>query len=277
MSTFDDDERSVSSNRPIDLYTLTSPTATYRLTSHVVDVQYGGFTFTALTMSRGNLQIGQNLTGREFVVYLPITHPIVQRFAASGIPERELLVKLQRLQERSGQAQQQWLGFAQGMSIDGHVALLRVPSITDDALKVKLPTVRAQRLCNHVLYDRQCQVDRNAFKVDTTISSMSGITLVLADIGGHPDHWADPAGELVHTATGERRSVLRQIGTTLTLNVPFVGAVPGELVTVFAACSHSLQTCKAKFGNVINFGGLPHMNTAINPWAAKGLGIIVQE
>jgi len=277
VATFDDDERSTSGSRPIDLYTLATPTATYRLTSHIVDVTYGGFTFTALTMTRGNLQVGQDLTGRELVVYLPITHPIVQRFAAYGIPERQVIVTLQRLQEKSGEAMQAWQGFAQGISIDGNVALIRVPSVTDDAIKVKLPTVRAQHLCNHVLFDARCQVDRNAYKVDTSVVSMTGRTLVISSIGGQPTEWAAPAGELLHVATGERRQILSQSGTTLVLNVPFVGVAAGDAVTVFASCSHALSECKTKFHNVVNFGGMPHMNSAINPWAPNGLGIIVQE
>jgi uncharacterized phage protein (TIGR02218 family) len=154
--------------------------------------------------------------------------------------------------------------------------MLRVPSITDDAMKVRLPTVRAQRLCNHVLYDTQCRVDRSSFQFTTTIVSQSGATLVLSSAAGKPNQWAT-FGEVVLAATGERRNVLSQIGTTFTISLSFVGLVGGDTVTVFAGCNHNLFTCRDKFNNVINFGGMPHLNSTSNPWVPGGLGVIVQQ
>jgi hypothetical protein len=280
--SYDDDERSTRQNRPIDLYTLVTPTAIYRVTSHIVDVDFGGNTFTALTMSRGPQQVAQDLTGRELIVYLPITHPLVRRFAATGIPERQVLVTLHRLQEVSGIAVQAWQGFGTGMQVDGHVAKLRVPSVTDDAMRIKLPVAGAQRLCNHRLFDARCApnpgVDGPAaasFQVGCNVVSQIGTTLIVSTLNGRPDGWAS-LGDVVHVATGERRYILRQAGTTLTLHSPFVGASPGDALDIFAGCDHSVATCRDKFANVTNFGGHPEMTTSINPWLPKGLGVIEQ-
>ena len=276
-TTFEEDETSASGSRPIDLYVITAPSGgTYRLTSHVVDVVYAGNTYTATTMDRGTQQVAQELTGREMVVFLPISHPVVQRFAASGLPERTLLITQYRLQERSGVAESAFRGFAQGLSIDGQIAALRVPSLTDDALKVRLPTVRAQRLCNHVLFDAGCRASRDLFTVATTVVSSDGVNLTVGTMNGAPDQYAAPGGEIVHTTSGERRSVLQQTGVALILNAPFVALVNGDAVTVSAACDHDLFACRNKFANLVNFGGMPHMNPAVSPWAPRGLGIIEQ-
>jgi len=275
VSTFDDDERSAAGSRPIDLYTITTPTVTFHLTSHVTDVSFGGATYIATTMSRGSQQVAQDLTGRELVVYLPINHPIVQRFAATGIPEHEVVVTLVRLQSTSGQAQQQWSGFGNGLSIDGRTALLRVPSVTDDAMKVRLPVLTASRFCLNVLYDEQCTVVRGLFLIGTTITSQSGNTVTVATISGNPDGFAT-FGEAVHLVTGQRRHILAQTGTLLTLNAPFVDVVNGDIVSVFAGCDHTVATCRDKFNNVLNFIGHPDINATINPWAPAGLGVIQQ-
>lgn len=277
--TFDADERSAAGSRPIDLYTFAAPSGTYYLTSHVVDVEFDGVVFTADTMDRGDQQVAQDLTGRELVVNLPIAHPIVQRYAAFGIPERELLITLQRLQETSGTAEQEWQGFGNGIEVNGRFAAIRVPSITDDAMKVRLPQVRAQRLCNHMLFDRQCQLNRNDFKIDTFIIEIeTNLTeLIIGSIGGHPDHFADPAGELLHVASGERRQIIAQVGTILDINLPIVGMLPGDSITVFASCLHTLDDCLNKFNNVVNFGGMPELNDAINPRVPPGTGIIIQQ
>lgn len=275
--SFDDDERSTSQNRPVDLYTITTPTITYRVTSHPVSVLFGGNTYTALTMSRGNLQVSQDLTGREIVLYLPIDHPLVQRFAATGIPEHDVTVTLLRLQSVSGQAFQQWSGFVQGLAIDGHTALFRVPSLTDDAMKVRLPVVAAQRLCNHVLYDSGCTLDRAGFAIQPPtvfITGQSGSTVTVSSVAGSVDHRFQ-YGEAVHS-TQQRRMILEQIGTVLTVNMPFVGVNNGDGLVLYSGCDHRILTCRDKFGNVVNFGGHADMLTSINPWASKGIGVIQQ-
>jgi uncharacterized phage protein (TIGR02218 family) len=277
VSTYDDNERSVSQNRPIDLYTITTPTKTYRLTSHVVDVFYAGNTYTTATASRGNLQISQDLTGREMIVYLPISHELVQRFCATGIPEHGVQVTLLRMQQVSGQAIQQWSGFAQSIAIDGHTALVRVPSVSDDAMKIRLPVISAQRLCNHTLYDSLCALDRAGFAINPPtiyIAAQSGNTVTLSTIAGRPDHHFQ-FGEALHDS-GQRRMVIEQVGAVLTLNAPFVGANNGDGLIVYAGCDHAISTCFSKFGNVANFGGMPDLNASINPWAPKGLGIVTQ-
>lgn len=277
-TTFDENERSTAQSRPIDLYTITTPTVTYRLTSYPVDVVYAGNTFTATTMDRGTQQIAQDMTGREFVLRLAITHPLVQRYAAYGTPEREVVVEHLRLQEVSGVAVRQWVGFANALTVEGsgdgkYIASLRVPSIIDDAMKVRLPVIGAQPLCNHVLYDTQCQVDRNTASSNMYISAIAGNTVTVTfPLAGNGMVY----GDIVHTPTSERRMVIAQSGSVLTINVPFVGAAAGDAVEISPGCDHTLVTCRDKFGNVINFGGHPELNATVDPWAPKGQGVIQQ-
>jgi hypothetical protein len=271
--TFDQAERSVAQNRPIELFQFDTPTVTYRVTSYHSDVNTGVI-WTPLTMSRGDQQMAQDATGRELVVHLPITHPLVQRYCASGIPEHEVLVTAYRVQEVSQSLQQFHQGFAGGMSIDGHVALLRCPSLTDDAIKIRLPVITAQRLCNHVLYDAQCTVDRTtATFTSHALTAISGNTVTTDSIGSGDLY---VFGDILHIATGQRRMVVAQSGSTLTLNMPFVGAQVGDLTKIAPGCDHTVQTCKSKFSNVINFGGHPDLNSTINLWAIAGLGVIQQ-
>lgn len=284
--SFDENERSVSQNRPIDLYTITTPTVTYRMTSYPVDVSFGGNVFTATTMSRGDQQVTQDPTGRELIVYLPITHPLVQRWAASGIPEHAITVTLQRLQAVSGQAEQQFSGFATGLNVQGHVATLRCPSVTDDALRVRLPVIRAQKLCNHVLFNSRCSpvpgIDgpgEISFSLEVAFVAQAiapGLVTVTVDsVIGNPDGWFS-YGKIAHPATLQKRTILQQFGTLLTIDLPLIGVTPGNMVILVPGCAHDVVTCRDKFSNVKNFGGFPEVNGLIDPWAPKGFGIIQQ-
>jgi uncharacterized phage protein (TIGR02218 family) len=283
-TTYDENERSVSQSRPVDLYVITTPTKTYRLTSYAVDVSYAGNTYTATTMSRGNHQIAQDLTGRELIVYLPISHELVQRFCATGVPEHAVTVVYSRLQQVSGVAIQQASGYATGLSIDGNVALIRVPSLTDDAMKIQLPVVSARKICNHVLFDPRCSPNPGsdgpspaAFTVAATVISQTAgvgsVSLVVSSVSGNPDGWFN-FGRVIHAASGQTVYIVKQVGTTLTLNTQIVGATSSDALTIIAGCDHTIATCKVKFSNRVNNGGMPFMNNEINPWLPNGFGSI---
>ena len=274
--SFDLDETSSARSRPIDLYTIATPTSTYHLTSHVTDVEFGGVTFFADTVSRGSIQLAQDLTGREVVVYLPISHPFVQGYAAIGVPEHQVVVTLQRLQT-TGTARTQWTGFGTGLSIDGDLALLRVPSLTDDALKIRLPVIATTKTCNHVLYDPRCTlpIEGRTFLAIVSAISSDGLTITTDQVA---DATTWLFGIATDTTTGERRLIVSQSGdgSVITVDVPFrVLRAPGR-ISMTVGCDHTVNTCRDTFHNVVNFGGHPQMNAAFNPWLPKGLGVTQQ-
>lgn len=277
--TYDADERSASGSRPIELFVITAPSGTYYVTTHAVNVVFGSLTYTAIPMSRGAQQIAQDLVGRELVVSLPISHPVIQRYAATGIPEREVSVQMYRFQETSGSFVLQWSAFANGLSVDGRLGTLRLPSLTDDAMRVKLPVWRAQRICQHRLYDGNCNPgdgpSETSFQVDTNVAAIVGSTLIVASMGGQPNAWAT-FGAVRHNATGERRRILDQTSTTLQLGAPFVSIFVGSSLSVFAGCNRGITTCRDKFVNVANYGGHAYMTTRINTFLPKGVGVIEQ-
>lgn len=286
--SFDSDERSPSRSRPIDLYTITTPTEVFRHTSHTVDVPYAGDVYTAITMSRGEQQITQDPTGRELIIYLPITHSVVQRFAATGIPQHGIEVTLLRLQASSGVAIQQFDGFATGINVQGRTAALRCPSVTDDALNIKLPVFRAQKTCNHVLFDKNCSPNppfdgprATDFSSSANILSYTVapglITLVVNTASGHPSGYFD-FGRMIHMATQQTVLILQQTSTTFILETPIVGAQVGDGVQMIAGCTHDVTTCHNKFVNLKNFGGMPQMGApTYMPYSADaGLGTIQQ-
>jgi hypothetical protein len=296
--SFDGDERSAEQNRPIDLYRITTPTASYLHTSHTVDVPFGGNVYTALTMDRGPNRLADDAGVDELTITLPISHPLVQGYASTGIPELVVTVTVLRLQSVSGAAQQIFTGAAQAMTVDLHTATFRVPATTADALRIQLPVIGATRTCNHRLFDDRCSPipggvfplifgppgsggpSRVLFTITDTIASISSdglsVTMPPGTPGGlntKPGGWA-AFGRII-LASGDQRRILTQTGTTVTLAVPFPGLGSGAAVTIEAGCLHNIATCISKFNNQFNFGGHPLMSS-FSPWAANGLGIIQQ-
>ena len=151
------------------------------------------------------------------------------------------------------------------------MANLRVPSLTDDAMKIRLPVISAQKHCNHVLYDALCTVNRVSASGTGTITAIAGNTITTTYTGT-----AMTFGDIEHVASGERRMVVAQTGSVLTLNAPLVEAVVGDSLALAPGCDHTITMCRDAYNNVINFGGHPDMNAAINPWVPNGLGVTQQ-
>lgn len=311
MSTFDDLVRSQALNRPIILYTITTLGQIFRLTTNAVDVTFGDNVFTAITVAHDDEQMSQDPAGDELVVHLPISHPVVQRYAATGIPDQGVFVTVQELQSVSSTAALSWSGPAQSLAVDGYMASLRIPSATADALKIQLPVITAQPTCNHVLFGRDCAPNpggdwpdfvsgagtggplRSDYQFDGTVDSVSsdGLTIVMRMSVLHDDGFF-AFGKMFGTIfasdfTGEQqtRSIITDVGigfglTRVTLDVPFVGSgdqVRASIYTLEGGCSHDPSTCASpKFSNMANFGGLPQMNNQHNIWGPAGLGILQQ-
>lgn len=307
MATFDDLERSQRLSRPIYLYTWTTLGEVYHTTTHGTDVAFAGNTFTALPTIHEDEQTTQDASGDELIVSLPISHPLVQRYVSSGIPEQSVAVLVQRLQSAAATAVQAWSGQAQSIAIDGHWAKIRVPDALADALRTQLPVIAAQHQCQHALFDRGCAPNPGGdwpalsanseggpvsflFQISTTVAAVSddGLTITLADYGGNPDAFFQ-YGLITSNGTltrpdaripfGETRSITSHVGNVITLSVPFpatLADLQSVDMIVRAGCDHSIATCITKFANAANFGGHPHMTGAINPWSPNGVGTVTQ-
>jgi len=297
VATFDDTVRSQARSRPIILYSITSAGQTFNLTLNGTDVKFGGVTYTAITASHEDEDISQDASGNELILHLPITHPIVQRYAATGIPDQSVRVTVYELQSDAIAAALAWSGVAQSMSIGLNMADLRVPTVTADALRIQLPVITAQPNCNHVLFNAQCSPNpggdwpvaftgsghggpiRSVFQFATTVITMSNDKTMTIGLPAADQFFR--FGKIFGIVSGElqTRSIVDQSGTLITIDVPFAASfddVLGANYTVEAGCDHSPSTCVSKFGNIANYGGHPTMNNQHNIWGPAGLGILQQ-
>lgn len=267
---FEDDEQSVSDSAPIEIYEFTSPSTVYRYTSHDVDVTYDSDVYTAIPMLRSTIVRAGQGDPPELIIEMPTSTPIVAAYVPGPAP-RNLAVTLMRLQ--GANVESWWDGIINAFSISKRTAKLRSPSLLDDPLTTSIPGISFQSLCNHPLYSTRCGVLRADFDQAATLSSVDGKDLVVSTVGGQADQWFK-AGEVVHDASGERRLVVRQIGTAIKIASRFPSIAVSDALTLYAGCNHRLTTgCHDKFNNVFNFGG-HHKIPKLNPFfqSMKGTG-----
>lgn len=275
-------EASIQSSSPREFYQIVQSSAvTYYVASGTRDIVYNGNTYVASPTARTEIGISSITNEAQLTIALPLSHPLSQRYPAQGSPPRVITVTIYR-QQPGGFVEQVAVGKITSMGIEKHLAKFLIESLIARLSRRQLPTVSASRSCQHVLFDNNCRAVRNLFTLGVTggiiptltVLSFDGRTVVISSIGGQADHWAQ-GGELVHLPTGERMTILEQVGTTITMQTPIPDLTTGDAVSVSAGCAHDILTCRIKFSNQINFGGFPQLPTK-NPFTPTGLGVIEQ-
>lgn len=283
--SYDSSERSVQEGEPTEIYTWEFGATTIRLTSAPEDVSVSAQTYTSAPISRTNTNAVPLGKVREITIRMSVEHDVAARLVANGIPLRDVRVTIERYHPGSAVVRIH-RGYVADVTTDGQFASIRVPNSTDDQFSVRLPIAVSQRLCNHTLYDRGCLVDRDypvyqnePFMSASAVDTVDGVTIVVDALEddsavARPDDWAK-YGEVRRVSDGERRSIVSQIGTTLTIDVPFSDLDVGDDLEVYAGCDHTVETCFVKFANVQHFGGHPDLPTS-NPHAPTGYGVVTQ-
>lgn len=265
---FNDYEQSIQDSAPVELYTFTTPTTTYRLTSYHKDITFGGNTFTATPASRSSIHVVDLHNDHyDATVELPASHALIQSYA-NGVPPSTVSCLIQRYQPASGLAIQMWFGYVVALNFKGRMGSLRIPSGLADALMMDCPSVLAQRLCNHILYDTRCGEDPDNFKVLTTVAAISGDGRTITTVDPVPAainnvNWAEH-GIMFNVAANEYRTIVGQPGNSLTqfaiqCEYPVGSIAIGNAIRIYAGCDHRVSTCRDKFDNVLKFGGHPDL------------------
>lgn len=126
-----------------------------------------------------------------------------------------------------------------------------------------------QRGCSAVLGDARCGVDLNrpGYSVEVAVETVvDGRVFHVAGAAGLDDHWFEQGRlEVLSGASAGLAGMIRKdlmIGGTRevvlwqSLRSPIL---PQDRCRLVAGCDKSVATCRAKFGNVVNHRGFPHI------------------
>lgn len=270
MTSFDVLESSVESSRPVELYTITMGAETFRYTSNSRDITITTDTWEATQIDRTSVGQGTEERKRNVVITLPATNEFARQFI-DIIPGQRAVVNIIRLQRDESPAfdTQALIFKGQIASIqfgdDGNTVKLTARSI-EAATSRSVPRFTFMGMCNHVLYDSNCQVDPSGFSMIGEVLTVDGNVLTVDGADGQADgYWT--GGFIKPTAQTDFRLVLSHVGEDLTLLLPFSADVDGVNVQVFAGCDHTLTgDCATKFDNVLEFGGWPFVPSK-NPFS----------
>lgn len=255
------DETGFDTGNPIELYRFVGSLDTYCYTSNNMPVVFGADTYRPEPIQRTEIILGDVTERNELKVKLTTNNKLIKDYGFD-IPPPILDLEIYRL-HGNGEVQRIFSGFVSSIVAEGNKATVIIPSIFTAYMDTEFPNVYFQGPCNRPLYSTTCGVNREAFKIVGTVSSIIARNIItVAGASSRPDNWLR-AGELL---TGdERRLIVKHEGNTLTLNYPFRALKVGDAVTMFAGCLHHSEDCDLKFNNLVNFFGFEH-TPSLNPF-----------
>ena len=136
---------------------------------------------------------------------------------------------------------------------------------------IKRPGLRArfEYGCRHALYLNGCNVNRELYKVDDEVYSVSrGIVVNSPRAILKPDGYY--TGGMIVTRQGVSRFITKHVGAELEMARPIRGLATGANITIYPGCDHLLTTCHNKFNNLDNNGSFPFIPSR-NPFNGSSI------
>lgn len=280
--SYDAEEKSAASSRPAELYVFAVEGAglEYRITDSDASRTYLGTAFPSGPIRRDAFSKSSEKSSVELNIYMPwwesTTDDIAINFMSAAATGR-MSVKIYRQNLDSSPVQTIlfWSGFVSNAVFQESGELMMQCKSVRGYFDKEGPRVKYAYTCNNQLYDNGCTLLEDAFTVvDRVVSSVGsdGVTITLNNLvtsrsPQYPDQWFK-GGKLSVGNGLEFRMVASQVGNVLTVRYPFVTLTAGDLVDLSAGCDHTIQTCKRKFANNLNFWGAPYQ-PRFNPFSRE--------
>jgi len=193
-------------------------------------------------------------------VSFPLSDPFARRYLGPRGRAVTTLTIFRGHEQVPAEVVAHWKGRIVSARITGRRITLRCESLFTS---MRREGVRAkyQRLCRHALYSRGCRLDIESFFLADTATARQGLSITLPEAAGLPEGWFR-GGVLRHA--GVLGFITVHVGDALTLSgrLPALETAiddPATLAPVEFApgCDLRRDTCKARFDNLLNFGGFP--------------------
>lgn len=272
--TFSAFETSIQDGKVVELYQFQIGLSYLHFTSADADFEYDNRVYEAVALQRTAIEQTAEISKSNIRITAPRDFAIADSFRVSP-PSEVILLTIRRIHRGDSEASIAWRGRVLNAEWSGSLVTMTCESVFTSLKRTGLRRLY-QKNCGHVVYEGSpgegCGISDASFRVDATLSSAGGTTLISGTFGTFANGYF--SGGFVEweptPGTVERRSIRDHIGTTITITHGIVGIPANAAVRAYPGCDHSFSTCKNKFGNGDNFGGQTHI-PEVNPFGGSSI------
>ncbi len=235
-----------------ELYRFIAGNTVVAYTDASRDIDFNGDLYKREIIGREKIALTGEINQTSLKIKLKADNPIAQLFTV-GTPEEVVTVTLFRESKTTrGEFHRVFSGRVASKKYKrGHKSTMICESLIAST-QTKGLRRRYSKTCTYRLYSPQCGAQD--ITIQRRIAAIEGLNITLA---GAPLS-SDYAGGTVATNTGSARSIGSQNLNVITVVSPIKASV-GEPLIISKGCDHSINTCKSRFSNQLNFGGQPFM------------------
>lgn len=267
--SYDAIEKSNYGSSPVYFFVFQRGPTIWRYTNADRDAMLNGVPYSALPMIMGDKSVSGSSDSDTMDITAPATIEVAQQYRGQTPSDS---VSMTIFQAHS-------LGTIPAATFDGDVACVWIGTISDvsqpapDRVTITGKTLSSAfdreglgpawgRNCFHIVYDHECRVDRNAFKTTFNVEGVTGNTISAGALGAHGDGYFDGGyiEWLVGDTVYQRVAIERQFGGAVTLLGTTENLGIGVQVSAYPGCPQTIDACKNKFNNVLNYGGCDIMS-----------------
>ena len=264
--SFNDKEISNQDGRRIALYALRWGKTWWRYTSADRPIprneSVGGVMqeviYQPVAMKDAGMTQGSS-SQNDFTVDGPGNLPIVDLFRGTP-PSESIWLTVRRMHQGETDAPIYWKGLVLNVKKPTPATCQIVGKPLIATLKRTGLRLCWSRECPHFLYGPGCYVDKEDFKVEAEVTSLTGNTFAVlgadleSDFRGGFVEW-----DVNEDGTVDRRFIDGQNGDTLSIFGLTDRLTVGTAVRLYPGCDRTPETCDSKFDNIDNYGGFDKM------------------
>ena len=256
--SFDQLELSTAAGNPLRLYEFVRGAQRYRYTGGDRDRVLETQVYRAITASDDGIRQSGHVASDMLTITVPGDLDLVRLYRGLP-PSSEIGVVIRDLHEGDDDARVSWMGCIAGINRAApERAEIRCQTL-DAAMSQPGLRLAWTRGCPHTLYDRNCQVNPEAYRVPVLLTAVAGSLVSAGELSQYPDGWF--AGGFLAWDLGEagmeRRGIRAHRGQWLTLLGAGDGLRVGQSVVAYPGCGRTIAICNTKFKNAPNYGGVP--------------------
>lgn len=257
--TFELIEASIDSGKPVRLYKFARGVVTWGYCTADRDIMHLGVRYRSTAISDNTIRQSGEAVADALEVTAPSSIDVAQLYRGVG-PSDPIDITVFDMHYGDTEAVIAYVGSIYTVkfpAVDRCIIVCNTESVNLKAMGLRLTWGRN---CPYTLYERGCEVNRDLYKIETTVQGMDGLTISNGVFDGFADTWF--AGGYVEWPVGvgnfDRRGVVSHTGSVLELFGGTQGLVLGMAITAYPGCNKTIDQCHTKFNNKDNFGGHPH-------------------
>lgn len=268
--------------KPIEYLSFKNGLNLWQYTNSNQVEQIGPRSFSPLAYKRNEPTFSKESTDGQLRIVVPSSIPLIGLYGPtpSSFTTTVTIEKTDRL--TPGSEAVYWSGQIVSVQRQGKFATILAAPFT--ALPSQVPRYQYTALCNWVLFQDECGLQRQDFRHTSTVLSIESPTTFTVDgLGAQAAALAASAGGnltqaeidtywlggYVETGLGEKRPIFEANVSGVSDRIRIVKAFENlnvnDSVIVYAGCSRTRDICNRKFENNLRHGGFPDI-PIVNPF-----------